>query len=197
MNLNKKLILIIVGILIIVTLLIALITTKLLNKNSLSTSNESNSGEATVVDEYNINIKSTKKNKIEKDGVEVEEIKLQILGDQLQVITFLKNNSSEKLDGYFIELELLDESGKELTTIVKNSNDVIEAGATIELKNYVMGVENPEEIRGAKIKTLEKSSAQKSLEQTFKSMTPDEVEKGESSTTSVTPNVYGPQPDEE
>ena len=187
-------------VLIIAIVLVVFIATKAIKKDSNSSNNNAKGiGEATVVDDNNINIKSSKKNKIEKDGIVAEEIKLQILGDQLQVLTTLKNESGEKLDGYLIEMDLVDESGKTLTTIAKNSDEVVEAGATIELENYVMGLENPQDVRGAKITTLEKKSAQKSLEQTFEEMTPDEVQdqEGDSSTQTVTPNVVGPQQDED
>ena len=196
---NKKKVALAIVVILIAVVLVVFIATKVMKKDGNSSENTAKDiGEATVVDNYNIEIKSSKKNKIEKDGIVAEKIKLQILGDQLQVLTTLKNESGEKLNGYLIEIDLVDESGKSLTTIAKNSNDVVEAGATIELENYVMGLDNPQDIEGAKIKTLEKMSAQQSLEQTFEDMTPDEVQdqEGDSSTQTVTPNVVGPQQDE-
>ena len=196
---NKKKVALAIVVILIAVVLVVFIATKVMKKDGNSSENTAKDiGEATVVDNYNIEIKSSKKNKIEKDGIVAEKIKLQILGDQLQVLTTLKNESGEKLNGYLIEMDLVDESGKSLTTIAKNSNDVVEAGATIELENYVMGLDNPQDIEGAKIKTLEKMSAQQSLEQTFEDMTPDEVQdqEGDSSTQTVTPNVVGPQQDE-
>ena len=196
---NKKKVALAIVVILIAVVLVVFIATKVMKKDGNSSENTAKDiGEATVVDNYNIEIKSSKKNKIEKDGIVAEEIKLQILGDQLQVLTKLKNESGEKLDGYLIEMELVDESGKSLTTIAKNSDEVVESGATVELENYVMGLDNPQDIRGAKIKTFEKMSAQQSLEQTFEDMTPDEAQdqEGDSSTQTVTPNVVGPQQDE-
>lgn len=202
MKLNKKKVLIAAAIIIISIIFLVFIEIKSSNKDGKSTSSSrNNTGVATVVDENNIIIKSTRKNKIEKDGIVAEEIKLQILGDQLEVKTTINNNSREKLDGYLIEIVLLDENKNTVTTISDNSNDVLEAGETKEITNYVMGLENPKAIKGARISTLEKKSTQKTLEDAFDSMTPKEIqdaENGENTETTeeIEPSVVGPQLDE-
>ena len=70
--------------------------------------------------EKTITIKSTGTNRIEKDNIEDEKITINVFDDQLEVKTVLKNNKSEDLNGYLIEIDLLDKDGNIVSTISDN-----------------------------------------------------------------------------
>ena len=120
-------------------------------------------------------IESTSENKIEKDGIEAQSIYIKSYTNELEIKTTLKNNSSEKVEGYMIEIELLDDEGNTMTTISDNSQEVLEAGETKEMLNYVVGLENQDQIRNAKIISLEKNNIEETMEKSFEGMIPDEV----------------------
>ena len=116
-------------------------------------------------------------------------------GDQLEVKATLKNNTKEALNGYLVEIDLLDAEENVLTTVADSSQDVIEAGKSAEITSYVMGLENQDQIRSARIKEIQKQNVRETLEQQFTEMTPEEVENAPSSE-EITPDVVGPQQSE-
>ena len=102
-------------------------------------------------------IKSTEENKIEKDELEVKEIKIQRNGSEIEVITTIINNSDSTINGFFMDIAILNKDGKVLTSVVANYKENIKPHKSINYKNYVTGEEiNVDDVVDAKIKLLEK-----------------------------------------
>lgn len=194
MKLNKKKVILIISILIVIVLATIFIVYKI-NHQKEDGKIGSKNIESISIEENSINIKSTKEKPIEKDGIEAENIQLNMYGDQLEVKATLKNNTKEALNGYLVEIDLLDAEENVLTTVADSSQDVIEAGKSAEITSYVMGLENQDQIRSARIKEIQKQNVRETLEQQFTEMTPEEVENAPSSE-EITPDVVGPQQSE-
>lgn len=179
MKLNKKnIIIMVLLLLLIIIVVVGFIIINNNKKNNLQ-ENENTSGTtnlASETGEYEYSIQSDESNPIEKDGIEAKSINLTSIGDQLEVKTVVQNNTSELLDGFYIEIDLLSDKGNTLTTITDNSTEKVEAGKSIEVTNYVSGFEFADKIKGAKIVSLEKSSMGAALDETFDDMVPDDVE---------------------
>jgi len=114
-----------VKILIIVLLVIAIVSIGIISviiNNKKKQSNENN-----VENEYSYEIKSTRKNPITKDDIEVKDIKLFPSDTTIKLEIDLKNKSSKDIVGFNIEVELLDESDKRITVISLNTEDTIPA----------------------------------------------------------------------
>lgn len=114
-----------VKILIIVLLVIAIVSIGIISviiNNKKKQSNGNN-----VENEYSYEIKSTRKNPITKDDIEVKDIKLFPSDTTIKLEIDLKNKSSKDLVGFNIEVELLDESDKRITVISLNTEDTIPA----------------------------------------------------------------------
>lgn len=187
MKINKIKVIVTIAIIIIAIVTAVFIVIKVKNKSNrgvnnneqVSSSEESNTEvqedeEETVLEEAK-EIESTKKNPIEKDGVVAEKLELTRLADQLEVKTTIKNDSKEKLNGYSIDIELIDDDGNTITTIAHNSNKVIEPGQGDELLNYVMGIKSLKKITGARIAQLTKSNIADYFEKQFEEMEPEEI----------------------
>ena len=172
---NKMVIIGVIILLIIMGVIIYFIITNSMKKQREFDSNNESTTQADEIKESEYSITSTDNNKIEKDGFEVSNINLHAMGDQLQVVSTLKNNTSEKVDGYYIEIDLLDKSGNQMTTIADNSTQGIEAGQSIEIQNSVIGIENADKVASAKIVTLEKSNIEDMVKEDFEKMTPEEL----------------------
>lgn len=178
-KLNKKKIITVVAIVLAVALIVTIILFMKKGQNSVITESQKlEENQEVATGEYNgepenFNIKSTEQNPIEKNGIEAESIDFNVIGNDLEVTTTLKNNTKEDLNGYLIEIEFLNDNGETVTTIVDNSPDVIKPKETKTITNYIMELQNPKQITSAKIISLEKSSMGESLEQTFDEMTPD------------------------
>ena len=178
-KLNKKKIITVVAIVLEVALIVTIILFMKKGQNSVITESQKlEENQEVATGEYNgepetFNIKSTEENPIEKDGIEAESIDFNVIGNDLEVTTTLKNNTKDDLNGYLIEIEFLNDKGETVTTIVDNSPDVIKPKETKTITNYIMELQNPKQITSAKIISLEKSSIGESLEETFDEMTPD------------------------
>ena len=93
---------------------------------------DSETGKGVYGTEWAINhigqiIKSTRKNPITKDDIEVKDIKLFPSDTTIKLEIDLKNKSSKDIVGFNIEVELLDESDKRITVISLNTEDTIPA----------------------------------------------------------------------
>lgn len=118
-----------------------------------------------------VTIQSTPKNPISMDNIEVSEIKITGVEDQLKVVSTIKNNTSETLNGFFIQIDLLDANGNVITTLSENSNENIEAnGGTTAITNYVSGISNGTDIVNAKISSLDKNNIKDTLDNAFDSI---------------------------
>ena len=178
-KLNKKKILIIVLIIIVLTFISVIVLKSIQNnKTSIKEDDDINAIED-IVDmskEYDYEIKSTKDNPLEKNGIEANSIMLHAVGDQMEVTTILKNNTDELINGYNMQIDLTDDNGDTVTTISSNTDIEIGVGKSYEEKNYIMGIKNPEKITGAKIVELEKGTVASSLEETLKNIIPEEAQ---------------------
>ncbi len=189
MKINKIKVIVTIAIIVIAIVTAVFIVIKVKNKSNnnnsannneqISSSEENNTEtpedeEETVLEEAK-EIESTKKNPIEKDGVVAEKLELTRLADQLEVKTTIKNNSNEKLNGYSIDIELIDDDGNTITTIAHNSNKEINPGQGDELLNYVMGIKSLKNITGARIAQLTKSNISDYFEKQFDEMEPEEI----------------------
>lgn len=114
-----------------------------------------------------ITIKSTKENPIEKDNVEVTNIEITDNFGDLQVTTTLKNNSNEFLNGFFIEIDLLDKDGKVVTSISQDSEQKVEANTEFTFTTGVVQLPNAIDIVNARIKTIEKSSTKNLIDESL------------------------------
>lgn len=178
----KKKVIIIFIVIIFLTILVSTIFI-LKNKNSNRASSKQNTSNNIVTDnesEDNLNkeitIKSTENNKIEQDGITAEKIDIKVSGGDLEIITTLKNNSSDDLNGFLIEIELLDENGNEVTVITENSKEVVKPNQIIEFFNSVIDLENPERIANARILSLSKNNVDDMFNNMFDEMTPEGLE---------------------
>ncbi len=115
-------------------------------------------------------LKSTPDNPIEKYGIESTNIEIVNNLCELQIVTTLKNNSNELLDGFFIEIVLLDESGNTITTISENSEQKIEAHGEYSLTNYVAGLTIESNVSNAKIVSLRKNTLKNTMDDAFNSI---------------------------
>ena len=162
---KKKMLFLIIAILLIV--IIAIITF-LIIKNNSSKENESNNT-TSIQDEYNPNLPvttltSTSENPIKKDDIEATKIILINNFGELELETTLKNNSNEEINGFFIQIDFLDENGNTLTSISNNSQDVIDAKGELIMRNTISGLESDINIKSAKISYFEKNTVQENIE---------------------------------
>lgn len=131
--------------------------------NSISDSNDSSANQPFI-------IKSSDANPIEKDNVEI--VKVEVLNNygSLEVSTTLKNNSTESLNGFFIELELLDESGNIITSVATNSEQQVLPNAECTFTSSVVELPNAEKIVNARIANIEKSSTKYYIQNSLEMM---------------------------
>ncbi len=168
MNKKTKIALISI-ILIIILAVIVFFVVKYINdsKNSTepiqdNTTNSSNTATSKVV-----NIQSTTENPIQMDNIEATNIEVVYNSGELQVSTTLKNNSTETLNGFFIEIALLDENSDTVSTIAQNSEETIEPNQELTITNNVAGFDDQINIVNAKVISIEKNTIQKTIEDSF------------------------------
>lgn len=141
---NKKILISILSLFIVIVCLIAFLVIK--NNTKLEESN---------TNQNYLSIQSTKEHKITKDGIEAENIELIKEPGRIKVVTTIKNNTENVINNFFLEVKLLDDNGKQITSIAKTSTEKIPANQTIQIINYVTGVSNMQSITNAKIGLLE------------------------------------------
>lgn len=143
---NKKTILILS--LIIVFSIIFFIVFFIIQKNNTTTTQEPNNTQI---------IKSTNKHKIEKDNLEVKELKIQKSESEISVLSTIINNSDSSINGFFIAIALVDKNGNTLTSVAVNYTEKIEPHKSIDFTNYVTGKEiSLDDVSDAQIKLLKK-----------------------------------------
>lgn len=101
------------------------------------------------------------------DDIEATNIEVIYNQGELQVSTTLKNNSSETLNGFFIEIGLLDENANTVSTIAQNSEETIEPNQEITIINNVVGFDEQTNIVNAKIVSIEKNTIQDTIDNSF------------------------------
>lgn len=102
-------------------------------------------------------IQSTEENKIEKDELEVKEIKIQKSGAEIEVHTTIVNNSDSTINGFFMNIVVVNKNGEALTSVVANYKEKIKSHESIDYTNYVTGTEiNINDVVDARIESLEK-----------------------------------------
>ena len=99
-----------------------------------------------------------------KDDIEATKIILINNFGELELETTLKNNSNEEINGFFIQIDFLDENGNTLTSISNNSQDVIDAKGELIMRNTISGLESDINIKSAKISYFEKNTVQENIE---------------------------------
>lgn len=170
---KKKVIIVVMAVLVILAIVFGIIfIIKKNNKNNATDTTDTESAEAEATLET-FSIKNSSKNVLKKDGIEVESIDFRIIGEELEVKTIIKNNTKEDLNGYMLDIDLLDRKGNVVTSISDNSTDVLKARKTKEILNYVVDLDDPKQIVSAKITSFEKGSAGDTLNQTLDEMTPE------------------------
>ena len=142
---NKKLILFISSFIIIFILLCIAVYFFTDNKKNLQSSDPST-----------YTITSTENARIEKDEIEAEQIQIFKNDSQVEVITKLKNNSNKTINGYSIDIYVLNKEGKAVTSIVRTSKEKIKANDSIEFTSFITGIDNMETIESAKINSINK-----------------------------------------
>lgn len=110
-------------------------------------------------EDVTINIKSDSEHPIKLDEIEATNIEIKCVSNTLQVFTTLKNNSNEKLDDFYIEMELLDENENKVTTLY-GKVDGIEAHSEKVINNNVTELNNGRKICKAKIVSIEKETVE-------------------------------------
>lgn len=117
---KKKIKILIIVLLVIAISSICIISIIVNNRKKQSNGNS-------IENEYSYEIKSTRKNPITKDDIEVKDIKLFPSDTTIKLEIDLKNKSSKDIVGFNIEVELLDESDKRITVISLDTEDTIPA----------------------------------------------------------------------
>lgn len=169
---NKKIYILIIVILIIVVFGIIYFKIQKDNSNKkdeLIQSSQENIENTENQEDMTINIKSSNKNPIKLDEIEATNIEILCVANTLQVFTTLRNNSNEKINEFFIEMELLDEKGDRVT-ILAGKVEEIEAKSEIVVNNNVAELSNGRKICNAKILSIEKQSVKDTLESSFEEL---------------------------
>ena len=170
---NKKILISVIIMIIIIVLVAIGVGIFFITRNQESES-ESGSDNVSIVEQENgiktVNIKSTDANPIEMDGIESTNIDIIDNFGELEVTVTLKNNTSETLNGFFIEMDLLDANGNTVSTIAQNSQEKIEPNQELTIMNNVTGLEGEINITNAKIVSIEKNTIQENIENSFNEM---------------------------
>ena len=167
---KKKYLFLILFIILVILIIVFTLSRKKENNIPNNTSNEVNSIDNSDVISQTVNIQSTHENPIEKDGLEAKNIEIVQNSSDLQVNTTLKNNSNEKIEGFFITINLLDENGNIITTLSENCEKTLEANEEYTISNSVVGIENKPSFTKAEITALEKGIFAKNIENAFDEM---------------------------
>ncbi len=115
-----------------------------------------------------ITIESTRESPIEKDNIEVTNIEIIDNFGDLQVTTTLKNNSNECLNGFFIEIDLLDKDGKVVTNICQDSEQRVESNTEVTFNTTIVQLDNAVDIVNARVKNVERSSIKNFIDESLK-----------------------------
>lgn len=137
------------------------------SKNSTQPIQDNQISSSDTINSKVINIQSTTENPIQMDDIEATNIEVIYNQGELQVSTTLKNNSSETLNGFFIEIGLLDENANTVSTIAQNSEETIEPNQEITIINNVTGFDEQTNIVNAKIISIEKNTIQNKIQDTI------------------------------
>lgn len=137
------------------------------SKNSTQPIQDNQISSSDTINSKVINIQSTTENPIQMDDIEATNIEVIYNQGELQVSTTLKNNSSETLNGFFIEIGLLDENANTVSTIAQNSEETIEPNQEITIINNVTGFDEQTNIVNAKIISIEKNTIQNTIQDTI------------------------------
>lgn len=137
------------------------------SKNSTQPIQDNQISSSDTINSKVINIQSTTENPIQMDDIEATNIEVMYNQGELQVSTTLKNNSSETLNGFFIEIGLLDENANTVSTIAQNSEETIEPNQEITIINNVTGFDEQTNIVNAKIISIEKNTIQNTIQDTI------------------------------
>ncbi len=137
------------------------------SKNSTQPIQDNQISSSDTINSKVINIQSTTENPIQMDDIEATNIEVIYNQGELQVSTTLKNNSSETLNGFFIEIGLLDENANTVSTIAQNSEETIEPNQEITIINNVTGFDEQTNIVNAKIISIEKNTIQDTIDNSF------------------------------
>ena len=164
---NKKIV-ISVGVLLIVIIIIIIAIAIFNNKNNSENNTTNQTSESTPSSTPTFTIESTKDNPIEMNGIEASSLQIKNNNGDVEIITTLRNNTQENINGFFIEINLLDKDNNIITTISENSKKTIKAYSNHTMTNYISALDNAEDITNAQIVTLEKNSIQNMLENRFK-----------------------------
>lgn len=172
---------ILIGIIVLVILLIIAIIAILNIEKKNNINNENISNEEIEYDEVDqeknldptertLIIKSSTENPIEKDNIEIIKMEIISRANELQITTTLKNKTKENLNGFLIEINLLDKDGNIITSIAENSSEGINANCEFTFNSYVVGLSNSQDIVSAEIESLEKNNIQEEIEGSFEEM---------------------------
>ena len=164
---KKKLIIIAILVLCLSVITLVFIKIKLNKKNNLTEEIKFTYDDKKVIE-------STEEKKIELNEIEVTSIDMEKYVDQIKVKVSIKNNSKEKIYGFIIQINLLDENKKVVTTILNNSKEIIEPNKTIEFESFASGIDNIEQIKSVKIKSLEKGFVQNKINEELEDLTSEE-----------------------
>jgi len=146
---NKKIIVIISLILIVIVGFSIFFIIKKNNVTNTQTNNDEQS--------YTHIITSTEDNKIEKDELEVKELKIQKSGSEISVFSTIINNSNSTINGFFMEIAIVNKNGEVLTSVVANYKEKIKPHESVDYTNFVTGEEiNINDAVDARIELLEK-----------------------------------------
>ncbi len=118
---------------------------------------ENTTTEGLYVGEEKFNIKSTESNPIKFEEIEAINVDINKDGNNLEVITTLKNNSNSKIEGFMAVIELLDKDGNVVTLFAKNTEDEIQPNGTYKLMNYIPELKSEDKIVNARIKSFNKN----------------------------------------
>lgn len=161
---------IIIGILVIVILII-ITSIFFIKRNKLHDSNTSILKNNINKTSNGITIKSTASQPIKKDDIEVSSIEITKETEVLSVKTIIKNHMNKNLNGFYIEIHLLDKGGNLITLITKNTNEQIKANDEYILNSSIVGNDvNIDNIASAKIESLVNSTIENNIDNTFNEM---------------------------
>ncbi len=170
---NKKTKIVLISIILIVILaVIIFFVVKYVNdsKNSTQPIQDNTTNSSDIVTSKVVNIQSTAENPIQMNDIEATNIEVVYNFGELQISTTLKNNSTETLNGFFIEIALLDENSDTVSTIAQNSEETIEPNQEITIINNVAGFDNQINIVNAKVVSIEKNTTQSNIEDSLEEM---------------------------
>ena len=162
---NKKYLFLTILLVIIVLLVIGIFVA--INSNKKDSEENNSTSDNSVFSISNMTLKSTSKNPITKNEIEATNIEIKNNFGELQVITTLKNNSSEEINGFFIQIDFLDHNKNIITSISDNSTSKISPNGELTIENTISGLETGSNIVSAQISYFEKSNIQDNIEGTI------------------------------